>query len=680
MTLYHSTKLRTLRLGIAVLVCAVLSMSLLFLMGGSTYAGFSTLEWFNSVDPEFVSVDFDASIPVSDTSIYQASPRIVYFDSKLAGVLTVSLSISGTPTMFLTSAPAFGEIKQAQSYAGSELPWQSNITYTIGNDDVSQPNVVYTVTNNYGTQASIGITYTRDIIAPEVTMALDSNTYISETLEITGTAQDNPGGSGVKVVEVMTDVVSPIWQHAKGKNDWSITTMWPDYIDGEVYTVTARSVDFLGAESIKVQQKVIVDNVPPVATTSLITPSLPINQDVFTNTLIVQWFGFTDGSGINRYQYLLNHAETMSLPLPQGKLTTTTRITETLGAGEWYLHLAAEDPTGNWSSTITHGPWLIVQQPLDQTLYLPKLTKEYRHPTTWIQTQATRGQRIRTPFACKEKDIWYAGSSEGGVWQSDMNIAKWKNLVNLGPDAYPVVINSGDCYQVYVSVWGQGIYEADVRDPDSINPTPINDGLDELFVYGLTQKESRLYAGTSTKGVYISDLNSMTAWRQVSALGDIRIRSLFHDDQYVFAGSRNCTFYQSTDDVNWDSEVVIADAECEDAQVWAILRMDSALFAGLGGDKGLYMKSENSEWERVAQIPETTIWGLALDSNGYLYVSASTDGIYRCQARDGSSGLSCSAYNEGFGEEDTKIREIGLQDNLLVAGSDDGIWYRVLSP
>jgi hypothetical protein len=78
--------------------------------------------------------------------------------------------------------------------------------------------------------------------------------------------------------------------------------------------------------------------------------------------------------------------------------------------------------------------------------------------------------------------------------------------------------------------------------------------------------------------------------------------------------------------------------------------------------------------------------GLAYDQvSRNLYVSTYGEGIYRCQV-DATSGVpsDCQPYSSGLILSPLNTRELAIGaaagERLLVAGSDNGVWYLSLLP
>jgi hypothetical protein len=316
-------------------------------------------------DPDIKGITVTAaSIAISDTHPGTDVSRMVYFSNAVSGgIITLTFEISGTPTLTLTAGAAFSEPERI--YTATSSPLITDVVYMVSTTHSSQNHVVYTVAN--GVSTTVAITYVRDIAPPEVHILQPPADYFTDTqLVITGTAEDG-SGAGVQWVRVTTGTT---WSMASTMPAWVVTTVFPVNTDGKPYTITAQAKDYLGILG-KVTQVITVDNKAPTGTV-VFTSSLPVDRWVSTPTLDIQWGGFTDGDGITGYQYLVSSTAIVTLPSDSGAFTTSTRVTGTLGNGQWYFNVAAKDDAGNWSTTHYTGTFQVDTTAPTATISTPK--------------------------------------------------------------------------------------------------------------------------------------------------------------------------------------------------------------------------------------------------------------------------------------------------------------------
>ena len=314
-------------------------------------------------------------------------------------------------------------------------------------------------------------------------------------------------------------------------------------------------------------------------------------------------------------------------------------------------------------------------------VYLPLVVRNY--PSPWQQAGGTGGISFYDVAVCPSNPLLqYAGTTADGLYRSTDGGETWQHWA-LDGWATPVVVNPLYCAEAFVTVWGDGVH----RVTGYNEAIPINQGLDELYLYGLTVvtegQTLYLHAGSSAYGVYKTDTSNIN-WVPVNdGISDLRIRSLCIISDTLYAGGRRCTYYHSDNGGNsWIAETILSGGQggaCGDAQVWAIAHMDNVLYASLGGDKGLYWRPEGGTWAQVSDVPEVTIYRFGLHRHlSRLYVGTYGNGVYTCE----SDGRCRPFPNGGLGTSNIRglaVAEVSANSRLL-AGSDDGIWWVPLIP
>jgi len=316
-----------------------------------------------------------------------------------------------------------------------------------------------------------------------------------------------------------------------------------------------------------------------------------------------------------------------------------------------------------------------------QYIYLPLVMRDYPPPPPpWQQANGIGGIKVYDIAVCPSDPILqYAGTSSG-LYRSTDGGATWQHWARDSRTT-PVVVNPLYCNETFVAVWGAGIYRVVGQDQD----LPISQGLDELVnVYGLTitADGQTLYAGTNDHGIYKTNTTNVNWIAINSGISDLRIRSLYIISDTMYAGGRQCTYYYSDAGNSWHPQTIVSGGQggaCEDAQVWSIVQMDTVLYAGLGGNKGVYRSDDGgTSWLHISDVPQVTILRFGLHPyQSHLYVGTAGQGVYICELDDHcyllpNSGLG-TPYIRGLAVAETP-------DARLLAGSDDGIWWVPLTP
>lgn len=439
---------------------------------------------------------------------------------------------------------------------------------------------------------------------------------------------------------------------------WSLNDQ--DYVS---HALRARALNAWGNVGTSPLLTVCVDTLPPHGA------AITAPAHIATPTFTVSWSA-SDGSGAIYYdlQYRRNDQASWTGWLTHSDTTSRTFVApaQVMEGGRHYtFRMQASDRGRNLSSWVT-----TTVRAGRYHLYLPLVV--HRHPLPWQQGTGSQDVRFRTPSGCGSA-TWYAGTpGADGVWKSTDNAQTWSQVAGLQPDAYPVVANPANCDEAFVAVWGAGVYRL-----TGDTSTAINGDLGEPYLYGLTLSGATLYAGTSSQGVYKTSLDDIHWQPANDGMDDLRIRSLHALGTNLYAGSRGCALHISPDGGStWGVQKVLT-TNCDDAQVWSVARVQQTLYAGLGLEKGLYYLDVGL-WKRVVSVPARSIYGLAYDENGHLYVSAYEAGIYRCPVDANGRLTSCEPHNLGLTTLDT--REIRIHGDLVVVSSDDGVWYRPSLP
>jgi hypothetical protein len=229
-------------------------------------------------DPEIQTIVAQATVPIYDPAGIEELERTIYFDNSNEGVLTTTLSISGTPTLTVTGMPAFGQPAFSQILTNSVD--SVVITYPLSTIDESQLAITYTVVNTYEVAATALITYLRDITAPVSTLeSLPPGGLVITTpdssLVVTGTASDHE--SGIKAVWFDPGTSEFVSTELENTGDSVHQTTWtyiwsvPD-VESGVYTLRYHAQDNIGHEETVHTYLVTVNNKPVAMDDAYNTP------------------------------------------------------------------------------------------------------------------------------------------------------------------------------------------------------------------------------------------------------------------------------------------------------------------------------------------------------------------------------------------------------------------------
>jgi len=662
----------------------MLALSLAFITGARIQAAPSRSA--SDADLYIRSITITADLPISDTHPGAGITKTVYFNNAAAGVITLTLEVCGTPMLTLTAGAAFGDPERVLT--SSTPTWNPVVTYTIGTEDRDYPGVTYTVINTDGIHTIVTITYVRDITAPTILTpsiietsddlyAMGAALYYTNTMDLAQTfavrGYSTDTGSGIERVHFSQAFGDSPGDAVSGFSPWQSEAYTIEPGETATEIITAAVYDHVGNVGVQTYTCEL-DSTPPTVTVD--APSIwrglaPIP---------VAWQTGDTQSGVDRvrlyYRRVPTDTEWQDGGQEQTGLAGTFYFTPA-GYLTYTFAIQATDNVGNKSTLPVTGVQVIVK-PI--YIYLPLILQNY--PSSWQQAGGTDGVKFYDIAVCpSDHTLQYAGTGANGVYRSTDGGKTWQHWA-LDERATPVVVNPENCNEVFAATWGNGVY----RITGQNQATPINQGLNELYLYGLVISEDgqTLYAGSNASGVCRTNTGDIN-WVQVNdGISDLRIRSLYLVGDTLYAGGRQCTYYYSDDGGgSWSPEVILnggQGGECEDAQVWAVAEMDGALYASLGLEKGLHRKSARGAWEPVSDVPAVNIYRFGLHPySSRLYVGTYGYGVYTCE----SDGHCRPLPNSGLGTDDVRgltVAEIPDAPPRLLAGSDDGIWWVSLVP
>jgi hypothetical protein len=314
------------------------ALGLLFLMTSLAGAHIQA----TGADPRFEAVTVTSNLPIFDVHPGAAISRTIYFSNGVPGVITVTLDMSGTAPLTLTAGTAFDDPERV--YTSTDQAWSQAITYSVAVTHATQPQIVYTAINTDSERTTVAITYVRDITAPTVSIVSPSTgCFTGTSLIVTGTAQDNDGGSGLKHVRVTTGAAW-ITAHIVGAF-WNYTWTLPP-ADSVAYTISARAEDLLDTASAAVTRVVTVDTVAPTT-----TAPTPDRHPWVTSSVVYDWLDSKDGAGVADYHVSMTNTAGYSLfsTTIDSVLTFTQALTEGAGYYARVRAIDANDNIGEWS-------------------------------------------------------------------------------------------------------------------------------------------------------------------------------------------------------------------------------------------------------------------------------------------------------------------------------------------
>jgi hypothetical protein len=195
---------------------------------------------------------------------------------------------------------------------------------------------------------------TPDLAAGSDTGSSSSDDVTNDTTPtFTGTAE---AGSTVKIYSDDVQVGSGT---ATGGN-YSITT---SALGNGVHSITAKATDAAGnTSSASGALSVTIDTLDPDDPTGVASTSHIISVPSSDTTITMTWTAATDNglAGVDGYAYVFNTTSAATCDNEKDLEESATTVTSsTLADGTYYFHICTVDNAGNWTSTVTAGPYII---------------------------------------------------------------------------------------------------------------------------------------------------------------------------------------------------------------------------------------------------------------------------------------------------------------------------------
>ncbi|MFN8482271.1 MAG: hypothetical protein U0768_04305 [Anaerolineae bacterium] len=236
--------------------------------------------------------------------------------------------------------------------AAQATHWTANVT--LGSEGAHTLAIGASRTAGASTPYTTTFSLTKDSTAPSVTVQAPSATVVN-AVSFQGTASD--GGSGLNSVEVSVDG-GYTWSPATVNGTaWTYAWSAPPETDYATFPLRVHATDKAG--NIGTQSATfIVDNLGP--TPFGLTTASPTEGSHLTApaSVTLAWQPLDDGSGTVR-TFAAADTITNTVPATTGTpLSGTSYTAQFSQAGDYYIHLAAQDAVGNL--TVRHfGPWFV---------------------------------------------------------------------------------------------------------------------------------------------------------------------------------------------------------------------------------------------------------------------------------------------------------------------------------
>ena len=272
----------------------------------------------------------------------------------------------------------------------------------------------------------------------------------------------------------------------------------------------------------------------------------------------------------------------------------------------------------------------------------------------WMQTKFPASGTINA--YCINGTSIFAGTDQG-VFISTNNGLEWV-ATNSGLKDLTVLSLASNGTEIYAGTLKGGIFTSINNGKDWIEN---NTGFSPFYpVNALLINSTDLYAGTKNGGVFRS--RNKAPWSPMnSGLNSLFIHSLCIKDSFLLAGTNSGVFHSSNNGATW----TISNQGLETAgHVHAFIVKGSNVFAGTISGGVALSKDQGKSWSFVNNgISNDMALGFASNDTD-LYVCTYGNGVFKTS----NNGTSWTADN--FGLSNLNVTAIVLQKKNLIAGSD----------
>jgi len=554
---------------------------------GNTFTT-SVVTFYYDIAPPTVE---ETTVATTDTQYTNGSTFSLggtLYDSNAVGAVTITgtKGVTAIDTVTVTNTP--GNTQNAT--------WSSTVNLTTGGGTIGDGIYIISITGKDVANKSqvVQRTIRVDTVAPTITPAAFSG-WKSGSINLSGTAIDNGGGSGLQSVQyklVNNDsVTTPIdWTSANGTTAWSVSIdtaslSLPESTSATGYTVYLRSVDKAGNPSTESTLSFGLDSAAPKATIDV--PGSWLNLGTVGSPTYVTNASFSlTGSDIDDTNTALRYVQSIDLSYVKDSDTpvSATVVDNGLLDGTWSY---TQSVTG-----LNDGLYVYTLTVTDKAGKVSTSTKtvlvDTKVPSLLINSVSPTAQVGANTFVNGNVTISVSTSDDNGLTG-----VKYFVLNTATPPTYD---DAGGV------IFGTAPYSK------VFDTTTKTDGTWYLHVLSKDRPGNVAIATATLKIDQTTDLptggiDSPGAGIQIGA--DKKVRGTFSDDDGVSAGAAKLRVKKSTDGTY--TEYAIANAATAGQLISWNVDVTSVLTAGGDGtyDVYLYVEDINITPKVLSLTPQT---------------------------------------------------------------------------
>lgn len=284
--------------------------------------------------------------------------------------------------------------------------------------------------------------WTIDTTSPDTTIISNPPTLTNSTsagFEFNG----SDTGSGVTSFECKLD--SGSWASCTSPKSYT------DLSDGS-HTFYVRALDTAGnTDPSPASYTWTIDTQAPNDPTNVTSTSHTVNTPSNDPTIDMTWTAATDNgpAGVDGYAYTFNTTSDPTCDKTKDLEETATSVTSSsLGSGSYYFHICTVDNAGNWTATVTVGPYIIDVTPPEVSNDKSSQSVQYSDPIVVVTIMATDAHSSGSSLSASASGLpsglsLTAGTNNGSSVPGQATWTVSGNIQN-GPGTYTVTVTVTD--------------------------------------------------------------------------------------------------------------------------------------------------------------------------------------------------------------------------------------------
>lgn len=270
----------------------------------------------------------------------------------------------------------------------------------------------------------------------------------------------------------------------------------------------------------------------------------------------------------------------------------------------------------------------------------------------WVKCNGFSNEDVRSIITLGNNI--YAGILDKGVYVSTDNGNNWSQTSLNNKTVWSLLTIGNTIY----AATGNGVFQS-ANNGAGWTQTSLNN----KNVYALANIGNTIFAGTADSGVYLST-NNGTSWTQTTLNNKLILTLISLGNTLYASAAHEGIFMSSNNGTSWVKTSYPGDA-------WSFTNVDNYLFAG-GFYGGVHLSTNSgTSWSQIT-LDGITVYSMTFFGNN-VFAGTYQSGIYL----SANKGSSWTEINQGLGK--ITVKALHVKDNYIYAGTENGVWRRLMS-